>query len=165
MLAKALVLPVSSFSAESVAGSFQKTVFQQPQLSVEAAQALVDEAIRKAEEMGLKLSISIFDQHNNLKLFKRMDGAFSVSIEVSQVKASTSARLPLSTKQFGKLGDGSPNLIYALFPKVNLAAGGLPLFAKSGEHIGSIGISGSSAANDEIVAIHAVETLGFAKPK
>ncbi len=64
-----------------------------------------------------------------------MDKSPSGSIEVSKLKASTSAVLTL--------------------------AGGLPIITKSGEHLGGVGVgvSGARSDQDELIAKTAIEAI------
>jgi glc operon protein GlcG len=85
-----------------------------------------------------------------LKHFSRMDGSFHISIEVSQMKANTSAGIPFSTRKFGEITQQIKGL--ELVPRTATFAGGLPIITASGQHIGGIGVSGASGDQDEACA-------------
>ncbi len=76
-------------------------------ITSEAARTMAANAERAARAHGYAIVISIVDSHGNLKHFHRMDGTSSGSIQVAQLKASTSARFPLSSSS---LADRSASL-------------------------------------------------------
>jgi uncharacterized protein GlcG (DUF336 family) len=96
------------------------------------------------------MNIAILDDGGNLKYFERMDGAFTGSIQISQLKAHTSAMFPFSTKTVGEITQKIPGI--AFVPGVVTFEGGLPIKTGGGEHIGSIGVSGASAEQDGVCA-------------
>jgi len=51
-------------------------------ISDELADMLTSEAVKKAKELGVKVSIAIVDEGGELKAFKRMDGAPILTIEI-----------------------------------------------------------------------------------
>lgn len=125
-------------------------------LTLDEAKRIADGAETKAIELGVKIAISIMDQHGNLKYFRRMDDNNAVSVQMSQLKALTSSRIPLSTKQVSE----KPNSSYYLaVPGIVLLEGGLPLFTKEGHHVGSIGISGANPEIDGVCAKAGVDAL------
>lgn len=121
-------------------------------LSLEMAKKIAKAAETKAIEEGLKIVIAIMDNHGNLKYFHRMDGNNFVSVRMAQLKALTSASIPLSTKDLAKRNEGIPNGPYLGVPGIVLLEGGLPILTKDNQHIGSIGISGSTPELDGLCA-------------
>lgn len=110
---------------------------------------MADAAQAKAQSAGYTIVISIHDHHGNLKYLRRMDDTAVGSIQVAQLKASTAARFPVSSAALAERSAGQPGNPYASIPGMVLLAGGLPLFDAQERHIGSIGISGATAALDE----------------
>lgn len=121
-------------------------------LTLEIARRIADAAQQKAIENNLTIVISIYDNHGNLKYFRRMDETSYGSIRVSQFKAKTSASFPLSTKSLSERSAKIPANPYASIPDVILLGGGLPIFDSEGRHIGAIGISGATPELDEACA-------------
>lgn len=121
-------------------------------LSLELAKKIADGAESKAIENGLKIVIAIMDNHGNLKYFRRMDGNNFVSVRMAQLKALTSASIPISTKDLAKRNEGLSNGPYLGLPGIVLLGGGLPILTKDNQHIGSIGISGATPELDELCA-------------
>ncbi|OJW49170.1 MAG: hypothetical protein BGO67_10995 [Alphaproteobacteria bacterium 41-28] len=120
---------------------------------------MADAAEAKAIEKGLKIVIAIMDAHGNLKYYRRMDGNNFISVRMAQLKALTSASIPISTKDLAKRNEGLPNGPYLGVPGIVLLEGGLPIITQDGQHIGSIGISGANPELDGICAQAGVDAL------
>lgn len=121
-------------------------------LSLDMAKKMADAAQAKAIEQGLKIVIAIMDNHGNLKYYRRMDGNGFISVRMAQLKANTSASMPVSTKDLAVRNEGIPNGPYLAVPGIVLLEGGLPIITKDGQHIGAIGISGATPALDGMCA-------------
>ncbi len=123
-------------------------------VSLEAAERVIEAAIEKAVELETKMNIAVVDAGGNLKAFVRMDGAYLGSIDVAMKKARTSRLFDAPSGALGQLSQpGGP--LYGIertngglvtFP------GGVPLSNGAGEVVGAIGVSGSSVENDLAVA-------------
>ena len=128
-------------------------------LSLEMAKEMANAAEAMAIKRELKIAIAIMDNHGNLKYYRRMDGNGSISVRMSQLKASTSASMPISTKDLAKRNEGMANGPYLAVPGIVLLEGGLPIITKDGQHIGSIGISGATPELDGICAQAGMEAI------
>jgi glc operon protein GlcG len=128
-------------------------------LSLGMAKRMADAAEAKAIEKNLKIVIAIMDAHGNLKYYRRMDGNNFVSVRMAQLKALTSASIPISTKDLAKRNEGLPNGPYLGVPGIVLLEGGLPIITQDGQHIGSIGISGANPEHDGICAQGGVDAV------
>lgn len=128
-------------------------------LSLEMAKIMADAAEKSAISQGLKIVIAIMDNHGNLKYYRRMDGNNFVSVRMAQLKALTSASIPVSTKDLAKRNEDDPNGPYLGVPGIVLLEGGLPILTKEGEHIGSIGISGANPHLDGLCAKAGLEAI------
>jgi glc operon protein GlcG len=125
-------------------------------LAKKMAQAIEDEAKVKNE----KVSISIYDIGGDLKYFQRMENSGFGSISLSQLKAKTSVLFPLSSKKIAEQNVKIPSNPYSFIPDIILLPGGLPIFTKDKEHIGSVGISGSSQPSiDEELAQKGIDAI------
>jgi len=120
---------------------------------------MADAAETKALEKDLKIAIAIMDNHGNLKYYRRMDGNSFISVKMAQLKALTSASLPVSTKDLAKRNESLPNGPYLGVPGIVLLEGGLPIITKEGQHIGSIGISGATPELDGICAQAGIDAI------
>ncbi|PPD13537.1 MAG: glycolate utilization protein, partial [Methylotenera sp.] len=123
-------------------------------VSFEQAQQIIDKAVEKSTEIGVKMCIAVLDSGGNLKAFSRMDDAWVGSTDIAIKKAKTACYFAMPSGEIGKLSvPGKP--LYGIehsndglitFP------GGLPIVDHEGILIGAIGVSGDSVENDHIVA-------------
>jgi len=128
-------------------------------LSLEMAKKMAVAAEKMALEKGIKIVIAIMDEHGNLKFYQRMDGNNFVSVRMAQLKALTSASIPISTKALAERNEKLPNGPYLGVPGIVLLEGGLPIITKKGQHVGSIGISGATPELDGICAQAALDAI------
>ena len=125
-------------------------------LTLDLAKAMADgcEAHFAKQTDWRSLNIAIVDDGGRLKLFRRMDNSFLLSIDIAMLKAGTSAGLPFPSRlvgelAFGKEGKPGPVPGIADIPGVAAFPGGLPIITKDGQHIGGIGVSGATGDQDE----------------
>jgi uncharacterized protein GlcG (DUF336 family) len=131
-------------------------------VSFEVAQQIINKAVEKSLEIGVKSCIAVLDSGGNLKSFTRMDDAWVGSIDIAIKKAKTACYFAMPSGEIGKLSiPGSP--LYGIehsndglitFP------GGLPIVDDEGILIGAIGVSGDTVENDHIVAQAGVNVAG-----
>jgi uncharacterized protein GlcG (DUF336 family) len=122
-------------------------------LSLDQANAALESAIKKAEEIGTKMDIALVDVGGNLKAFARMDGAWLGSIDISIIKARTARYFDMNTGDLGGLSQPGGPLFNIEHSNGGLITfpGGVPI--KDGDTvIGAIGVSGSSVEDDHTVA-------------
>lgn len=121
-------------------------------LSLDVAKKIAAAAEAKAIEKNINVVISICDDSGNLKYFQRMDNTSYGSIRISQLKAKTSASMPISSKALSERSAKMPTNPYSAIPDILLLGGGLPIITEDNQHIGSIGISGATPELDELCA-------------
>jgi uncharacterized protein GlcG (DUF336 family) len=123
-------------------------------VTLSAAQAVVEAAVKKAEEIGVPMDIAVVDEGNNLTAFARMDGAWLGSIDIAQNKAYTARSFDMATKDLAPLAQPNQPL-YGIEAsnqgRLIVFAGGIPLEA-DGKVVGAIGVSGGSVEQDHEVA-------------
>lgn len=127
---------------------------QTAHMTLDAAQAAVDAARQRAEEIGVPMNIAVVDEGNNLTAFARMDGAWLGSIDIAQNKAYTSRAFDMSTKDLAPLCQPNQPLfgIHASNQgRLIVFAGGIPLRANDSV-VGAIGVSGGTVEQDHDVA-------------
>lgn len=128
----------------------------------EAAQAAVLGAVRKADELGIRVNAAVVDSGGNLAAFLRMPGAFLHSIKIAIDNAYTAAGFGVAT---AALGDGLQSHSQALReglprrPRLAAFGGGLPLRV-DGALLGGIGVSGGSEDQDELCARAGLAAIG-----
>ncbi|MBL28115.1 MAG: hypothetical protein CMM50_11280 [Rhodospirillaceae bacterium] len=133
-------------------------------LSLDVAKAMADGCEAMAKEKGWKMNIAIVDSGADLVLFRRMDGAFLGSVQISQLKAQTSANFPFPTSAVAEIAygkDGQPGRVpgIAQVPGVAAFAGGLPIMTADKQHVGAIGVSGARAEEDEQCAQAGIDAV------
>lgn len=131
-------------------------------VSFEVAQEIIEKAVEKSKQIGVKMCIAVLDSGGNLKSFTRMDDAWVGSIDIAIKKAKTACYFAMPSGEIGKLSvPGSP--LYGIehsndglitFP------GGLPIVDEDGILIGAIGVSGDTVENDHLVAQTGVNVAG-----
>ncbi len=130
-------------------------------ISLDQANRLVDAAVRKARDLGIKEDIAVVDAGGNLKAFARMDGAWLGSIDIAIRKARTARLFDSSTADLGKKAQpGDP--LYGIEQSnggLIVFGGGIPIRDGDGAIIGAIGASGSTVEDDVTVAEAAIASL------
>ena len=124
-------------------------------ITLTQAQAALQAAITKSEEIGVKMDIAIVDAGANLKAFARMDGAWLGSIDIAQKKAKTARLFDMESGVIGTLSQPGGDLYQIEVSNGGLISfpGGVPIKNSQGEVIGAIGVSGSSVEDDRNVAL------------
>ncbi len=118
-------------------------------ITLEMAQEMVNAAVKKGKEIGVKVNIAIVDDGGHLVSFGRMDGAPLLSIEIATNKAFTAIAFGLPTHDWHPLIAEEPALREGIVhtPRLVIFGGGFPI--KVGDQIiGGIGVSGGSAEQD-----------------
>lgn len=120
-------------------------------VTLERANAVVEAARQKAEQIGVAQNIAVVDEGNRLVAFARMDGAWIGSIDIAQSKAFTARAFDMETKTLGKAAQpGEPlfGIHASNHGKIIIFAGGIPL--KDGDRVvGAIGVSGGTVEQDQ----------------
>jgi uncharacterized protein GlcG (DUF336 family) len=126
-------------------------------LTLATAKKMADACEQKAKTEGWKMVIAVVDDGGNLKYLSRMDGSFLVSVKIAQLKAETSARLPLSSRKLGEIAQSVKGI--EMVPGLVIFPGGLPIFTAGGAQLGGIGVSGASGDQDEVCAQAGVDAV------
>ncbi|RLA21277.1 MAG: heme-binding protein [Gammaproteobacteria bacterium] len=126
---------------------------EQKNISSQAASEMVIAAVLKAEEIGVKINVSVCDTSGIEIAFLRMNGAFIHSISIAKDKAYTSASFGFSTSQWGEILKGNDQLEAGIVRRDRLVTfgGGLPI-ESDGDLLGGVGVSGGSEEEDGICA-------------
>jgi len=123
-------------------------------ITLEQARKVVDAAIKKSQELGVKMNIAVVDSGTNLVAFNKMDDAWLGSIDISQKKARTARYFNMNTGEIGKLSQpGGP--LYNIEHSNNgliTFPGGVIIEDANGNIIGAVGVSGSTVEDDHTVA-------------
>ncbi|WP_330646927.1 heme-binding protein [Thioclava sp. FTW29] len=128
----------------------QTQIVTSADISVSAAQALVQKGVDQALKAQKNLSFAVVDRAGYLVAFARMDGAALVTVDVAIGKAHAAAFLKGPSKGFeDMINSGSPSM--ATVPNVLPLQGGMPILY-NGQIVGAIGVSGSSGDDDQATA-------------
>jgi len=123
-----------------------------PPITREQARKVMAAAEAEARKNNFNMGVAIVDAGGHLVLFQRMDGTQFVSENVAREKAWSAAAYKRPGKAFmDRLAKGGEDLLILQLHGVVSADGGEPIIV-DGKLIGAIGVSGSSAANDGVVA-------------
>jgi uncharacterized protein GlcG (DUF336 family) len=124
-------------------------------LSLAAAERILDAAIAKAVELGVPSSITVLDSGAHPVAFLRQETAPLISIDSSSAKARTAIYFKTATSDLVgavqpgaalyTLGDATPD-------RLTFIGGGIPLFSEQGDVIGAIGSGGGSPEQDATIA-------------
>ncbi len=119
-------------------------------ISLERAQAVLNAAVGDSKQKGWKMNCAVYDSGANLVTFQRMDGAQLASIDISMHKARAAVKFRRESKLFENALHAGINYVMTLDDMIG-SRGGIPL-VEGGKMIGSIGCSGGTGAQDEVVA-------------
>jgi glc operon protein GlcG len=128
-----------------------------PTMTLELAKKIAAKASAEATKNKWNVVIAIYDDGANLVYLEKMDGTQIGSIVVAQHKAETAIKFKRPSKVFEEGVAGGRNVLLAL-PGVTPVEGGLPLVVND-HHIGAIGVSGVTSAQDGQIAAAGVTAL------
>ncbi|HIY75062.1 MAG TPA: heme-binding protein [Candidatus Sphingobacterium stercorigallinarum] len=123
-------------------------------ITLEQARNVIDAAIRKSEELGVKMNIAVVDAGTNLVAFNKMDDAWLGSIDIAQKKARTARYFNMDTGAIGELSQPGGSLFNIEHSNNGLITfpGGVLIKNSDGAIIGAVGVSGSTVEDDHAVA-------------
>lgn len=124
-------------------------------ITLDQARTVVDAALKKSEELGVKMNIAVVDSGTNLVSFNKMDDAWLGSIDIAQKKARTARYFNMDTGKIGELSQPGGSLYNIEHSNGGLITfpGGVVIKNSNGDIIGAIGVSGSTVADDHAVAV------------
>ncbi|TRM99182.1 DNA polymerase III subunit delta' [Sulfolobus sp. E1] len=128
-------------------------------LSLSEAKILAEGAEAEAKRLGIKVCIAISDDSGLPILFHRMEGAFLISIEISQSKAFIAVAVGMPTRQIGETahpGKVNYGLQFSNLGKFTILPGWFPIIV-DGKVVGGIGVSGGTGEQDEQIALYALK--------
>ncbi|HEX3815005.1 MAG TPA: heme-binding protein [Mycobacteriales bacterium] len=135
-------------------------------LSLMQASDIVDAALSKARELGLRpLTVTVLDPGGHPIVVKREDGAGILRPQIAHAKAwgclgtgaggaagaRHAARDPAFFAALAAISDG----------RIASSRGGVLIRDANGQLIGSIGVSGDRPENDEACAVTGIDSVGL----
>jgi len=135
-------------------------------LTLDTASLIVDKALEKGREMGfVPLTIVVLDAGGQLKVLKREDGSSLLRPEIAMGKAWGALGMGFGGRELARRAKNNPIFFGALSDmsggRMVPNPGAVLIRSASGEILGSIGISGDKAGNDEICAVYGIEAAGL----
>ncbi len=133
-------------------------------LNWEGTNQILQAAVRKAQEMGIPMSIAVMDEGCQLLGFARTDEGKIHNIRVAHAKARAAASNRLPTGRISSTGNplndhmaialplAAGTDMYVTFP------GGVPIILE-GQCVGGVGVSGGTGEQDAEVARAGIEAL------
>jgi glc operon protein GlcG len=130
-------------------------------ISLSMAQTMILKAIEKATiEFKRPICVSVCDTEGFLIAFGRMEGGHVRSIEISQAKAYTAARMGVDTDAFlERLQRENLSISYFCDSRMTALTGGVVLKDATGVVIGGVGVSGLKPQEDLAIARTVAELL------
>jgi uncharacterized protein GlcG (DUF336 family) len=133
-------------------------------MGLDGAKPVIESAERKAEAIGVPMTIVVVDRGGNLVAFERMDDAWLASIDIAIDKAYTAVSLAMPTADLEKPVQPNQSL-YGLNTtndgRLVVFGGGIPL-VHGEEVVGAVGVSGGAVDEDVEVAQTGVDA--FSEP-
>ena len=124
-----------------------------PGLTLDIAKQCLNHAMARAkQDFDKPICVSVCDAQGFLLAFARMEGAPVRSIQISQGKAYTAARMGVSTEAvLERLKREGIEIGYFCDPLMTALPGGSVLKDVSGTMIGAVGVSGLTSAQDQMI--------------
>lgn len=124
-------------------------------LTLSTANELIFAVQEEAKKMGVKVVVAVSDKHTNLKSVQCMDDSYIASYDIATNKAYTVTALKMPTTELKKLASPNSSLYGIQFTspsKIVIFGGGVPLYDKSGNIVGGLGVSGGTEEQDTALA-------------
>ncbi len=145
-----------------------KTKPQLNNMNLSDAQKIAMVGRKKAEEIGIKVSIAVVDTNGYLVLVERMDGADLLTPQIACGKATATALFHTPIREFLPRIQQNPAIWIGISGmtgwRVLFSNGGIPI-CRAGETIGGVGVSGGKPSKegkpheDDVVAEEAAKAL------
>jgi len=134
-------------------------------LTLESASTIADKTLAKARSSKFRpMCVAVLDDGGWLKVLKREDGASILRPQIAIGKAWGAIGMGESSRSLGERLKERPAFLGALSTmsegKVVPVAGGV-LIMSGNEIIGSVGVSGGTADEDEACAIEGIKAAGL----
>jgi uncharacterized protein GlcG (DUF336 family) len=129
-------------------------------LNTSEAQKMLQAAQAKAQQMGVKVSISVVDGRGDLLAMVRLDGASWRTAGISKGKAYASANFGVASAELTARAT-SPvmqSFLMSVHGECVPAQGAVPAM-RDGRVLGAVGVSGAKSEEDEEIAKAGVATL------
>nr|WP_306268310.1 heme-binding protein [Pararhizobium sp. IMCC3301] len=135
-------------------------------INMQQARTMIDAAIAKASELGLKpLGISVLDAGGHLRAYLAQDGTSMLRPQISAGKAYGALAVGAGSRWLNAQAAERPHFLEGLNGvaggRIIPVPGGVLVRDQDGDIIGAVGISGDTSDNDEICAVAGIEAAEF----
>ncbi|MBH1962687.1 MAG: heme-binding protein [Comamonadaceae bacterium] len=135
-------------------------------ISLDQAQKIITAALAKSKEMGsAPMGIAVLDSSGNLKAFANEDGASMFRFDVARAKAWGAVAMGVSSRVLGERAKGNPNFFVSLAAtsegKFLAHTGAVVIKDSQGRLLGSVGASGGTGDEDELICMAGVDSVGL----
>lgn len=126
-------------------------------LNWDGTNRILQAAVRKADEMGIPMSIAVMDEGCQLLGFARTDQGKIHNIPIAMAKARAAASNRRATGKIGTMGNPLDDFAAIVIPMTAgpenyvTFSGGLPIMI-DGQCVGGVGVSGGTGEQDAEVA-------------
>jgi len=134
-------------------------------LELQDARHMVDAALAKAQEIGVRQTVCVVDEGGHPLLLERMDGARVTGPQIAWNKAFTAAGHKRSTHLFntapngaGLPGNEAFGIQWSFEGRFAVFVGGFPIVV-DGDVVGGIGLSGGNGEQDTACGVAALAAL------
>src|ERR1700704_3977373 len=120
-------------------------------LTLQRAHTVIDKALAKAEQLGIKVTVAVVDDGGHLIALSRMDGAIPLSPQLAEAKAVGAAMFGRDGEALAKMAQDRPGFFSAAdrLVRLPLIPGlGSALINDDGRVIGAVGVSGGRPDQD-----------------
>jgi len=129
-------------------------------ITLEEAKPICEAAIAKAEELGIKIAVSVVDSAMNLVTMQKMDDTLILAIDGSRGKAVASV---IFGQPSGELEERSKRTTFRALMmqwggRFIMGQGAMPIF-RDGQVIGACGVGGGTPEEDEECAVSGLSVL------
>jgi uncharacterized protein GlcG (DUF336 family) len=133
-------------------------------ITYEDARALVSAGLEFAHSQGLPpMTIAVLDPSGQLVSFGREDGSTLFREPIARAKAMGALGMRMGSRSIATLAQSNPQFVQALTAitggQVLPVPGGVLIRNAAGEVIGSVGVSGAPADQDERCAVEGIAAV------
>ena len=135
-------------------------------LTLAMASMIVDKALEKGREMSFApLTVAVLDAGGQMKALKREDESSLIRPEIAMGKAWGCLGMGFGGRELARRAAKVPAFFGALSDmsggRVIPVPGGVLIRSAAGEILGSVGVSGDHAENDELCAVYGIKAAGL----
>ena len=136
-------------------------------LTLDQASTIIDTALAKAREAGMQpLGIAVLDAGGHLLAFKRHENSSLLRPKVAMGKAYAVLNMGVGGREIARRASVMPPLFFTALIELSegnmiTLPGGVLIRDAEGDIIGSVGVSGDTSDNDELVAVAGIRAAGL----